>query len=37
MSNDKRLLSLDVLRGLDLLMLVGLQPILWQAEFSKQD
>ena len=31
MSNDKRLLSLDVLRGLDLLMLVGVQPILWQA------
>ncbi len=31
MSNDKRLLSLDVLRGLDLFMLVGLQPVLWQA------
>ena len=29
--NNKRLLSLDVLRGLDLFMLVGLQPILWQA------
>lgn len=31
MQNDKRLLSLDVLRGFDLFMLVGLQPILWQA------
>ncbi len=30
-NNDKRLLSLDVLRGADLLMLVGLQPILRQA------
>lgn len=28
MSNNDRLLSLDVLRGFDLLMLVGLQPIL---------
>ncbi len=30
MENNKRLLSLDVLRGLDLFMLVGLQPILRQ-------
>lgn len=31
MKENKRLLSLDVLRGLDLFMLVGLQPVLWQA------
>lgn len=30
MEQNKRLLSLDVLRGFDLFMLVGLQPILWQ-------
>lgn len=30
MPNDKRLLSLDILRGLDLMMLVGLQPVLYQ-------
>ena len=28
MNENKRLLSLDVLRGLDLFMLVGLQPVL---------
>lgn len=30
MTKEKRLLSLDILRGLDLFMLVGLQPVLWQ-------
>ena len=30
MQNNKRLLSLDILRGLDLFMLVGLQPVLRQ-------
>lgn len=28
MKNNERLLSLDVLRGIDLMLLVGLQPIL---------
>lgn len=31
MNKNNRLHSLDVLRGLDLFMLVGLHPILWQA------
>ena len=30
MNKNNRLLSLDVLRGLDLFMLVGLQPVMWQ-------
>ncbi len=35
-SNKDRVLSLDVLRGFDLFMLVGLQPVLWQI-LSKKD
>ena len=35
-SNKDRVLSLDVLRGFDLFMLVGLQPVLWQI-LTKKD
>lgn len=35
-TENKRILSLDILRGVDLFMLVGLQPILWQI-FSKSN